>query len=69
MKKFLLFLLSWTLSFFIVWFGMGLFAYYLSSESTITNFLIGLVGFLVAVNPAMEGWEQLFERWFKIDKK
>jgi ABC-type uncharacterized transport system permease subunit len=69
MKKFLLFLLSWVLSFSIVWFGMGLFAYYLSSESTITNFLIGLVGFLIGVNPAMERWEQLFEKWFKIDKK
>ena len=69
MKKFLLLLLSWFLSFSIVWIGMGLFVYYLNSESTIANFLIGLLGFLIGVNPAMERWEDLFKRWFKIDKK
>lgn len=69
MKNFLLLLLSWTLSFSIVWIGLGLFKYYLDSKSSIGTYLIGLVGFLVAVNPAMERWEKIFEKLFKIDKK
>jgi hypothetical protein len=66
MKKFLLFLLSWTLSFLIVWIGLGLFKYYLESESSIGNFIVGAIGFFVAINPAMDVWEKLFKRWFKI---
>ena len=69
MKKFLLLLLSWTLSFSIVWVGLSLFKFYMESESSIGTFLIGLVGFLVAVNPAMDAWEKIFEKLFKIDKK
>jgi hypothetical protein len=38
----------------------------LESESSIGTFLIGLVGFFVAINPAMDVWEKLFKRWFKI---
>jgi len=66
MKKFLLFLLSSILSFFIVWVGLWLFKYYLESESSIGNFIIGAIGFFVAINPAMDVWEKLFKRWFKI---
>jgi len=66
MKKFLLFLLSWTLSFSIVWIGLYLFKYYLESESSIGNFIAGAIGFLVAINPAMDVWEKLFKHWFKI---
>ena len=69
MKKFLLFLLSWTLSFSIVWIGLGLFKYYLESESSIRNFIVGAIGFFVAINPAMDVWEKLFKRWFKVDDK
>jgi hypothetical protein len=69
MKKFLLLLLSWFLSYSIVWIGLSLFKFYMESESSIGTFLIGLVGFLVAINPAMEVWGKLFERLFKIDKK
>ena len=66
MKKFLLLLLSWTLSFSIVCIGLGMVNYYLDSESSIGTFVIGLIGFFVAVNPAMDAWEKLFKRWFKI---
>jgi hypothetical protein len=66
MKKFLLLLLSWFLSFSIVWIGLVLFKYYLDSESSTGTFVIGLIGFFVAVNPAMDAWEKLFKRWFKI---
>jgi hypothetical protein len=66
MKKFLLLVLSYVLSFSIVWIGLGLFKYYLESESSIGTFLIGFVGFLVAINPAIDVWEKLFKRWFKI---
>lgn len=66
MKNFLLLLLSWTLSFSIVWIGLGLFKYYLDSESSIGTFVIGAIGFFVAVSPAMDAWEKLFKRWFKI---
>jgi hypothetical protein len=66
MKKFLLFLLSSILSFFIVWVGLWLFKYYLESESSIGNFIVGAIGFFVAINPAMDVWEKLFKRWFKI---
>jgi hypothetical protein len=69
MKKFLLLLLSWVLSFSIVWIGLSLFIFYMESESSIGTFIIGLVGFLVAVNPAMGAWEKIFEKLFKIDKK
>jgi len=66
MKKFLLFLLSSILSFFIGWVGLWLFKYYLESESSIGNFIVGAIGFFVAINPAMDVWEKLFKRWFKI---
>ena len=69
MKKFLLSLLSWTLSFSIVWIGLALFEYYLESKSSVGTFVIGLIGFLVAVNPAMDAWEKIFEKLFKIDKE
>lgn len=69
MKNFFLFLLSWSLSFLIVWFGLGLFVYFLQSESSFINWVIGLIGFLISINPAMDVWGKLFERWFKIDKK
>ena len=66
MKKFLLLVLSYVLSFSIVWIGLGLFKYYLDSESSKGTFVIGLIGFFGAVNPAMDAWEKLFKRWFKI---
>ena len=66
MKKFLLLVLSYVLSFSIVWIGLGMVNYYLDSESSIGTFVIGLIGFFVAVNPAMDAWEKLFKRWFKI---
>jgi hypothetical protein len=68
MKKFILLILSYVLSFSIVWFGLSLFKYYLESESSISSFVVGLIGFLIAVNPAMEIWEKLFKRWFKIEE-
>jgi len=61
--------LSWFLSFLIVWIGLGLFEYYLESKSTIATFIIGIIGFFVAVNPAMDAWEKLFQKLFKIDNK
>ena len=66
MKKFLLFVLSYVLSFSIVWIGLYLLKYYWESESSIGNFIVGAIGFFVAVNPAMDAWEKLFKRWFKI---
>ena len=60
--------MSWILSFSIVWIGLGLFEYYLESKSSIGTFVLGLVGFFVAVNPAMDVWEKLFKRWFKIEE-
>ncbi len=60
--------MSYALSFSIVWFGLSLFKYYLESESSISSFVVGLIGFLIAVNPAMEIWEKLFKRWFKIEE-
>ena len=61
--------MSWTLSFSIVWIGLGLFEFYLESKSSVGTFVIGLIGFFVAVNPAMDAWEKIFEKLFKIDKK
>jgi len=69
MKKFLLLLLSWFLSFLIVWIGLGLFEYYLESKSSIGEFILGIIGFFVAVSPAMDVWEKLFQKLFKIDNK
>lgn len=61
--------MSWFLSFLIVWIGLGLFEYYLESKSSIGAFTLGIIGFFVAVNPAMDVWEKLFQKLFKIDKK
>ena len=61
--------MSWTLSFSIVWIGLGLFEYYLESKSSIGAFTLGIIGFFVAVNPAMDVWEKLFQKLFKIDNK
>lgn len=61
--------MSWFLSFLIVWVGLGLFEYYLESKSTIATFIIGIIGFFLAVNPAMDAWERLFQKLFKIDNK
>ncbi len=69
MKQFLLLLLSWFLSFLIVWIGLGLFEYYLESKSSIGEFILGIIGFFVAVSPAMDVWEKLFQKLFKIDNK
>jgi hypothetical protein len=38
----------------------------LESESSIGNFIVGAIGFIVAINPAMDAWEKLFKHWFKI---
>ncbi len=61
--------MSWFLSFLIVWIGLGLFEYYLESKSSIGEFILGIIGFFVAVSPAMDVWEKLFQKLFKIDNK
>jgi hypothetical protein len=59
-------ILATVLSVIVVGFGLQLTLYYLQSNGGIFPFLIGLIGFFIAINPAMNQWEEVFKRWFKI---
>jgi len=59
-------ILATVLSVVVVGFGLQLAIYYIKSDGGIIPFLVGMVGFFIAINPAMSQWEELFKRWFKI---
>lgn len=66
MKDALFTVLSTVLSVAIVGFGLILTVNFLKSEFTILNFLIGLVGYFIALRPAINEWESTFKKIFKV---
>jgi hypothetical protein len=66
MKDALLTVLATVLSVVVVGFGSILFVNFLEGEFTIIPFLIGLVGYFIALRPAINEWEATFKKLFKI---
>jgi hypothetical protein len=69
MKNALLTVLATVLSVVVVGFGSILFVNFLEGEFTIIPFLIGLVGYFIALRPAINEWENTFKKIFKVDDK
>ena len=69
MKDALLTVLATVLSVVVVGFGSILFVNFLEGEFKIIPFLIGLVGYFIALRPAINEWENTFKKLFKIDDK
>lgn len=66
MKDALFTVLATVLSVFVTGIGLFLFVAFLKDEITILNFLIGLVGYFIALRPAVNEWESTFKKLFKI---
>jgi hypothetical protein len=69
MKNTLLSILAVVLTVFIVGFGLVLTKYFMESEPAILPFIIGMVGYFIALRPAVNEWEKRFKTWFKVDDK
>lgn len=59
-------ILSTVLSVIVVGIGLQMTTYFLKSDGGIFPFIVGLIGFFIAINPAMNQWEEVFRRLFKI---
>jgi hypothetical protein len=68
MKETLLSVLSTVLSVLIVGFGMVLSTIYVKYEFGVTTLIIGLIGYFLALRPAINEWEQRFKKWFKVEE-
>jgi hypothetical protein len=66
MKDALLTVLATVLSVVVVGFGSILFVNFLEGEFTIIPFLIGLVGYFIALRPAINEWESTFKKLFGV---
>lgn len=66
MRDALFTVLATVLSVLVTGFGLILFVNFLKGEFAIIPFLIGLVGYFIALGPAVNEWESRFKRWFKI---
>ena len=66
MKDALLTVLATVLSLIVVVFGLTLFVNFLEGEFAIIPFLIGLVGYFIALRPAINEWESTFKKLFKV---
>jgi len=66
MKDALFTVLATVLSVVVVGFGLILFVNFLEGEFTIIPFLIGLVGYFIAVMPAVSKWESIFKKLFGV---
>jgi hypothetical protein len=66
MKDALLTVLATVLSVLVTGIGLFLFVAFLKDEMTILNFLIGLVGYFIALRPAVNEWESTFKKLFGI---
>ena len=66
MKDALFTVLATVLSVVVVGFGLILFVNFLEGEFTIIPFLIGLVGYFIAVMPAVGKWESIFRKLFGV---
>ncbi len=66
MKDALLTVLATVLYVLVTGIGLFLTVTFLKNEITILNFLIGLVGYFIALRPAINEWESTFKKLFKI---
>lgn len=66
MKDALLTILATVLSVFITGLGLFLVIYFLQGEIQIIPFLVGLVGYFIALRPSITEWENTFKKLFKV---
>lgn len=66
MRDALFTVLATVLSVLVTGIGLFLFVAFLKDEMTILNFLIGLVGYFIALRPAVNEWESTFKKLFGI---
>jgi hypothetical protein len=59
-------ILSTVLSVIVVGIGLQMAMYFIKGDGGVFPFLIGLIGFFIAINPAINQWEEVFRRLFKI---
>jgi hypothetical protein len=66
MKDALLTVLATILSIIITGFGIFLVVYFLNEEIGIVSFLLGLVGYFIAIRPSVEEWEINLKKFFRV---
>jgi hypothetical protein len=66
MKDALLTVLATVLSVLITGIGLFLVIYFLQGEIGIIPFLLGLVGYFIAIRPSVEEWEINLKKFFKV---
>ena len=66
MKDALFTVLATVLSVLVTGIGLFLFVGFLKGDLTILKFLIGLVGYFIALRPAINEWESTFKKLFKL---
>lgn len=59
-------ILATVLSVIVVGIGLQMAIYFIKGDGGIFPFFIGLIGFFISINPAINQWEEAFRRWFKI---
>ena len=68
MKNILFTLLSFIISIIIVALGLILSFYYLNVEFSFVAFIIGMIGYYIAIRPSIDYWDQSLKKLFKINK-
>ena len=66
MRDALFTVLATVLSVLVTGIGLFLFVGFLKGDLTILKFLIGLVGYFIALRPAINEWESTFKKLFKL---
>ena len=69
MKDALLTVLATVLSVLITGIGLFLVIYFLQGEIGIIAFIVGLIGYFIALRPAINEWENTFKKFFKVDQE
>jgi hypothetical protein len=69
MKDALLTVLATVLSVLITGIGLFLVIYFLQGEIGIIAFIVGLVGYFIALRPSITEWENTFKKFFKVDQE
>ena len=68
MKNLLLSILSVVLTVFTVGFGLVLAKFFMDNEPGILSFIVGMIGYYISLRPAINEWEQRFNKWFKVEE-
>jgi hypothetical protein len=69
MKDALLTVLATVLSVLITGIGLFLVIYFLQGEIGIIAFIVGLIGYFIALRPSITEWENTFKKFFKVDQE